>query len=106
MNTSAVRHLSFFPFVQALARPKARFLLEAAAGDLASCELVWWKRSAPEEKHTVPLRVSISNRRRDKWAADVFIYFAFLSDEALITRFADSIICWFPTLFSMRRNKS
>ena len=67
MNTSAIRHLSFYPFVQALARSNARFSLEAAANDLASCELVWWKRSAPEEKRTVPMSVSICNQHTDKW---------------------------------------
>ena len=57
--------------MQALARSKVRFLIETAADDLTSCELVWWKRSTPGEKHTVPMRVSISNRRTDQWAAEV-----------------------------------
>ena len=57
--------------MQALARSKVRFLIEAAADDLTSCELVWWKRSTPGEKHTVPMRVSISNQRTDQWAAEV-----------------------------------
>ena len=34
MKTSAIRHLSFYPFVQPLARNKARFRLDAAYGDL------------------------------------------------------------------------
>ena len=71
MNTSAVRHLSFYPFVQALARIKTRFSLEAAADDLTSCELVWWKRSTPAETHTVPMSVSICTQRTDKWTASV-----------------------------------
>ena len=71
MNTAAVRHLSSYPFVQALARSKNRFCLEAAADDLTSCELVWWKRGTPEEKHTVPMRVSIGNCRTDHWVAEV-----------------------------------
>lgn len=71
MNMSAVRHLSYYPFVQALARLKARFHLEAAAEDLAACTLVWWKRTNPGEKHSVPMRVSISNSRTDQWAAEV-----------------------------------
>ena len=71
MNTSAVRHLSFYPFVQALARPKARFSLEAAADDLSSCELVWWKRSVPEKKQTAPMHISISDRCTDQWVAEV-----------------------------------
>ena len=71
MNTSAVRHLSFYPFVQALARLKTRFSLEAAADDLTSCELVWWKRSTPAETHTVPMSVSICTQRTDKWTASV-----------------------------------
>lgn len=71
MNTSAVRHLSFYPFVQALARSKARFSLEAAADDLSSCELVWWKRSVPEKKQTAPMHISISDRCTDQWVAEV-----------------------------------
>ncbi len=71
MNTSAIRHLSFYPFVQPLAREIACFLMESAADDLTSCELVWWKRSVPEEKHAVPMQVSISNRCRDQWTAEV-----------------------------------
>ena len=70
MIVSAIRHLSFYPFVQALARNKARFILEAAAGDLAACQLVWWKRTAPGDQHTVPLRPSISSSQRDQWAAE------------------------------------
>ena len=71
MNTSAVRHFSFYPFVQPFARSKARFCLEAAADDLACCELIWWKRTKPEEKHAAPMSVSIRNRRTDKWTASV-----------------------------------
>ena len=71
MNKSAVRHLSFYPFVQALARMKARFMLESAAGDLIACELVWWKRSTPEEQHAVSMHVAISNRCTDQWQAEV-----------------------------------
>ena len=71
MNTSAVRHLSFYPFVQALARSKARFFLEAAADDLTSCELVWWKRSIPEKKQTVLMAASRCNHRMDQWEAEV-----------------------------------
>ncbi|MBQ6514683.1 MAG: glycoside hydrolase family 13 protein [Clostridia bacterium] len=71
MNTSAVRHLSFYPFVQALARSKARFFLEAAADDLTSCELVWWKRSIPEKKQAVSMTASLCNRRMDQWGAEV-----------------------------------
>ena len=71
MNTSAVRHLSSYPFVQALARSKARFCLEAASDDLVSCELVWWKRCNPENKHAVPMEVSFRNHRVDQWVGEV-----------------------------------
>ena len=71
MNISAIRHLSFYPFMQALARSKVRFCLEASADDLTVCELVWWKRSKPEEKQTVPMYVSICNRHIDRWMAEV-----------------------------------
>ena len=71
MNASAVRHFSFYPFVQAVARSKARFQLEAAAEDLTTCELVWWKRSAPEEKHALQMQISIRNRRTEQWVATI-----------------------------------
>ena len=71
MQLSAIRHLSFYPFMQALARTKARFLLETAVGDVAACDLVWWKRSEPETKHTVPMGVCFSNSRTAQWMAEV-----------------------------------
>ena len=71
MNASAVRHFSFYPFVQAVARSKARFQLEAAAEDLTTCELVWWKRSAPEEKHALQMQISIRNLRTEQWVATI-----------------------------------
>ena len=45
--------------------------MEAAADDLSSCELVWWKRSTPEKTHTVPMSVSICTQCIDKWTASV-----------------------------------
>lgn len=71
MNTSAIRHLSFYPFVQALARSKVRFFLEAAVDDMTSCELVWWKRSAPEKRQIVSMHIIRSNRHMDQWTAEV-----------------------------------
>ena len=38
---------------------------------MRSCELVWWKRSIPEEKHAVPMKVSVRNHRVDHWAGEV-----------------------------------
>lgn len=70
MNLSAIRHLSFYPFVQALARNKAGFILEAAAGDLAGCELVWWKRTTPDVKHAVPMCLHRENDRTAQWIAE------------------------------------
>ena len=49
MNVSALRHCSFYPFVQPLARDSAVFMLEAARDDLKKCTMVWWKRSEPEK---------------------------------------------------------
>ena len=70
METSAVRHLSFYPFVQALARDRARFILEAGAGDLAACDLVWWKRTTPKDRHTVPMKLRRSNGHTDQWTVE------------------------------------
>ena len=70
MNTSAVRHLSFYPFVQAVARSRIRFVLEAAAGDLSAAELIWWKRAAPDEKQAVPMSLRIGDGTREQWTAE------------------------------------
>ena len=67
MNTAAVRHLSFYPFVQALARNGARFTLEVGAGDVSACELVWWKRAMPNDKHAVPLSLRRSTEAIAQW---------------------------------------
>ena len=71
MNASAVRHLSFYPLVQPLARYSARFMLEAAAGDLLACELIWWKRSLPNEQHRASLSRGLSNGAVEQWQAEV-----------------------------------
>ena len=71
MLTSAIRHLSFYPFVQALARDRAQFLLEAAAGDLAACEWVGWKRSEPERVVRRAMSLRMSNGQTDQWTAEV-----------------------------------
>ena len=71
MNLSAVRHLSFYPFVQPIARDKARFVLEGSAGDLAACELVWWRRSLPDEQHRASLSRGLSNGAVEQWQAEV-----------------------------------
>ncbi len=71
MNLSAVRHLSFYPFVQPIARDKARFVLEGFAGDLAACELVWWRRSLPDEQHRASLSRGLSNGAVEQWQAEV-----------------------------------
>ena len=71
MNLSAVRHLSFYPFVQPLARDSARFTLEAVAGDLLACELIWWKRSLPNEQHRACLSKGLSNGAVEQWQAEV-----------------------------------
>lgn len=71
MNLSAVRHLSFYPFVQPLARDSARFTLEAAAGDLLACELIWWKRSLPNEQHRSSLSRGLSNGAVEQWQLEI-----------------------------------
>ncbi len=71
MFSSAVRHLSFYPFVQPLARNRVRFVLEAAPGDLKTCELVWWKRTNAAEQHNAPLHIRIENGRVTQWQTEV-----------------------------------
>ncbi len=71
MLRPAVRHLSFYPYVQPLARNRARFILEAAAGELAACEMVWWKRSCPERRHRAAMRIRLENSHITQWQAEV-----------------------------------
>lgn len=71
MLASAVRHLSFYPYVQPLARDRARFAVEAASGDLAACELVWWKRTEAEQRHRAPLHLRRDDGCRARWEAEI-----------------------------------
>lgn len=71
MNASAVRHLSFYPYVQPLARNKVRFVLEAATDDLAACELFWWRRTEESRKHRFPMCLRLSDGCREQWIAEV-----------------------------------
>ena len=70
MQPSAIRHFSFYPFVQPLARNRARFVLQAAADDLRACELIWWKRTNPEERRHVPLTLRRQDGRVAHWQAE------------------------------------
>lgn len=46
-------------------------MLEAAAGDLLACKLVWWKRSLPDEQHRASLSRGLSNGAVEQWQAEV-----------------------------------
>ena len=72
MKTSAVRHLSFYPFVQPLARDEAQFLMDAAYRDLSAVEMIWWKRTEPDQLHTVPMEIRYEDQTRTQWTAHVF----------------------------------
>ena len=71
MNLSAVRHLSFYPFMQAVARNRVQFVLNACPGDFSACELVWWKRTSPEDRHSVPMHPRIETSLLAQWTAEV-----------------------------------
>ena len=71
MKTSAIRHLSFYPFVQPLARNEARFLMESAYQDVSSAEIVWWKRTEPDHRHTIPMEIRYNDHTKDQWSAAV-----------------------------------
>ena len=45
-------------------------MLEAAAGDLAVCALVWWKRTEPENRHRISMRSRLSDGSREQWVAE------------------------------------
>ena len=70
MITSAIRHLSFYPFVQALARNRIQWRLEAAPGDLTACELVCWKRSEPEVLFRTSLLPGLEDGQRQQWTGE------------------------------------
>lgn len=71
MLTSAIRHLSFYPFMQAIARNHVCFLLEAAPGDLTACEWVGWKRSEPGRQIRRRMALRLDDGRTAQWAAEV-----------------------------------
>ena len=71
MKTSALRHLSFYPFVQPLARNRAVFLLETAFQDLLSAELIWWKRTETENRHSASMTIRYEDHNRTQWHACV-----------------------------------
>ena len=71
MNTAVLRHLSFYPFVQALARRRICYLLEAAPGDLVSCEHVCWKRSEPEKLLRTQMQPGLGDGQTQQWTATV-----------------------------------
>ena len=69
MKTSAIRHLSFYPFVQPLARDKALFRLDAAYRDLSAAELIWWKRTEPENRHAIPMVIRYEDQNTTQWTS-------------------------------------
>ncbi len=99
MNTSAIRHLSFYPFVQPLARNKALFLVDTAFQDLSSMEMIWWKRTDPENRHPIPMAVRYEDRYRTQWMA-----WADFPEEAHYIKYAfrlvdtDGKACWLNSL--------
>ena len=99
MKTSAIRHLSFYPFVQPLARNRAQFMLDAAYRDLSDAELIWWKRTSPETRHTVPMAVRYEDRNITQWTAS-----ADFSEEAHYIKYAFKLtdtegkLCWLNSL--------
>ena len=46
-------------------------MLEAAVGDLVACELVWWKRSRPEDKRRAGLSRGLNDGAVEQWRAEV-----------------------------------
>lgn len=71
MIHSGVHHHSSLQFRQPLARNRLRFRLLAASGDLESCHLVYWKRSIPQVRHTVPMQLKFSNAELAEWRAEI-----------------------------------
>ncbi len=71
MIRTAIRHRSFYPFVQPLARDRAIFLLEAAKEDLSLCRMLWWKRSTPEIRYLADMSVRYSDAELSQWHTQI-----------------------------------
>lgn len=71
MITSAIKHHSFYPFVQSLARTHVRLILETAQDDISVCKIIWWKRTNPLEQHCVPMEIRLENDHITQWEADL-----------------------------------
>ena len=69
MNTSAIRHLSFYPFVQPLARNEAQFMVETACQDLSSVEMIWWKRTDQDQRHAISMEIRYEDQTKTQWTA-------------------------------------
>ena len=73
MMASAIRHLSFYPFVQPLARNRIRFRLDAADGDLETCSVVWWKRTDTEACTSVRMTCTGADGQYAQWSGEVML---------------------------------
>lgn len=71
IKKSMMRHFSFYPFVQPLARNKACFLVEAAYQDLSSVEMIWWKRTEVDHRHEIQMEVRYEDHTKTQWNTDV-----------------------------------
>lgn len=71
MIESAMEHGVTLFFRQPLARNRVRFRFFAASGDLAGCEMVWWKRSAPAWRVVTRLSLRRDDGIRAEWTCEI-----------------------------------
>ena len=71
MNVSAIRHESLLLFRQPIARNAVRFRLLTACGDIDHCSIVYWKRSEPEQRFTMPMHIRAQDQQTAEWIAEI-----------------------------------
>ena len=71
MNVGAIRHESLLLFRQPLARNAIRFRLLTACGDMEQCSIVYWKRSEPAQRLTMPMHIRAQDQQTAEWIAEI-----------------------------------
>lgn len=46
-------------------------MVEAENGELNACELVWWKRTTPEEQHRASMVIRLANNYTTQWQVEM-----------------------------------
>ncbi len=71
MNIPAVQHHAGYPDVYLASRKRLVVTIHAAAGDIKTCELLVFPRTAPEKISSYPMQRVIRDEVRDHFTAEV-----------------------------------